>query len=93
MLTGRESKWGTPLPPVSISCQVCSPDIDYVQGVGLSLPNEKEEKCLVSLEKPTQISYLLSLALLLKIDRKGWREFQKVILSFLKLRKATPPER
>lgn len=32
MLTGRESKWGTPLPPVSISCQVCSPDIDYVQG-------------------------------------------------------------
>lgn len=32
MLTGRESKWGTSLPPVSISCQVCSPDIDYVQG-------------------------------------------------------------
>ncbi len=32
MLTGRESKWGTSLPPVSISFQVCSPDIDYVQG-------------------------------------------------------------
>lgn len=32
MLTGRESKWGISLPPVSISCQVCSPDIDYVQG-------------------------------------------------------------
>ncbi|NP_064043.1 orf112a (mitochondrion) [Beta vulgaris subsp. vulgaris] len=32
MLTGRESKWGTSLPPVSISCQVCFPDIDYVQG-------------------------------------------------------------
>lgn len=32
MLTGRESKWGTSLPPVSISCQVCSLDIDYVQG-------------------------------------------------------------
>ncbi|KAK9982102.1 hypothetical protein SO802_035031 [Lithocarpus litseifolius] len=32
MPTGRESKWGTSLPPVSISCQVCSPDIDYVQG-------------------------------------------------------------
>jgi hypothetical protein len=37
------------------------------------------------------ITYLLSLALLLKIDRKGWREFKKVILSFLKLRKAAPP--
>ncbi|WVY90861.1 hypothetical protein V8G54_036375 [Vigna mungo] len=33
MLTGLESKWGTYLPPVSISCQVCSPDIDYVQGI------------------------------------------------------------
>ena len=32
MLTGRESKWETSLPPVSISRQVCSPDIDYVQG-------------------------------------------------------------
>ncbi|KAL2933772.1 Ribosomal protein S14 mitochondrial [Bienertia sinuspersici] len=32
MLTGRESKWGTSLPPVSISCQVCFPDIDYIQG-------------------------------------------------------------
>ncbi|CAF2270398.1 unnamed protein product [Brassica rapa subsp. trilocularis] len=33
MRTGRESKWGTSLPLVSISCQVCSPDIDYVQVV------------------------------------------------------------
>lgn len=32
MLTGRESKWETSLPPVSIFCKVCSPDIDYVQG-------------------------------------------------------------
>ena len=146
MPTGRESKWGTSLPPVSISCQVCSPDIDYVQGstlrkieyhrVNITLSYEcnsrgihhyskyskaenccslerrsaevvpiievrvwdwafrmiKTKKCLVSLEKPTQISYLLSLALLLKIDRKGWRELLSEILSFLKLRKATPPE-
>ncbi|KAL2923888.1 Bardet-Biedl syndrome 4 protein-like protein [Bienertia sinuspersici] len=57
MLTGRESKWGTSLLPVSISCQVCFPDIDYIQGrtlgkieshrsVGLSLPNEKDNKVL-----------------------------------------------
>ena len=53
---------------------------------------KKTKKCLVSLEKPTQISYWLSLALLLKIDRKGWREWLSTILSFLKLRKAAPPE-
>ena len=53
---------------------------------------KKTKKCLVSLEKPTQISYWLSLALLLKIDRKGWREWLSTILSFLKLRKAAPPQ-
>lgn len=53
---------------------------------------KKKKKCNVSLEKPTQISYWLSLALLLKIDRKGWREWLSTILSFLKLRKAAPPE-
>lgn len=52
----------------------------------------ERKKCKVSLEKPTQISYLLSLALLLKIDRKGWREWLSEILSFPKLRKAAPPE-
>ncbi|KAL2931314.1 50S ribosomal protein L4 [Bienertia sinuspersici] len=31
MLTGRESKWGNSLPFGSISCQVCFPDIDYIQ--------------------------------------------------------------
>lgn len=52
----------------------------------------KTKKCFVSLEKPTQISYWLSLALLLKIDRKGLRDWLSEILSFLKLRKAAPPE-
>lgn len=51
----------------------------------------KKKKCLVSLEKPTQISYWLYLAQLLRIDRKGWREWLSEILSFLKLRKAAPP--
>ncbi|KAK7296916.1 hypothetical protein VNO77_49348 [Canavalia gladiata] len=91
MLTGLESKWGTYLPPVSISCQVCSPDIDYVQGSTLGynitarrtvvhwsagvrrlFPSWKSEcgtvrmikkkKCLVSLEKPTQINIIFTLS-------------------------------
>lgn len=47
----------------------------------------KKKKCLVSLEKPTQISYWLYLA---RIDIKGWRELLYEIVSFLKLRKAAP---
>ena len=39
--------------------------------MGLSLLNEKDKKCLVSLENPTQISYLLYLALFLKIVGDG----------------------
>lgn len=52
----------------------------------------KKKKRLVSLEKSTLISYWLSLALLLRIDRKGWREWLSKILSFPKLRKAAPPK-
>jgi len=48
----------------------------------------KTKKCLVSLEKPMQIQYILYL----RIDRKGWRELLYEIIYFRKPRKAAPSE-
>ena len=48
-LTGQELKYGTSLPPMSISYQVCSLDIDYVQVQGSTLGKIKYHRVNITL--------------------------------------------